>query len=640
MGETASVLEALAAASREIGVDPALVLHGGGNSSIKLSSSAGTTLWMKPSGYDMGEITSDDFVPLDAEAAAALIDYEDLTNDDLLPRLRNLITGPATADPSVETLVHALIPVEAILHSHADVLLALSDTPLTNEELAEIVGDRVAVMDYASSGLDLAQAVLDTWNSSAAGGKAIDAILVRKHGLFAFASNVQAALEAHQDVIYRAEEALKARGVESVKATALASAEHTAEYVPTLRSLLSAQAGRPVIVRSVAVDSGKATLFEALNELERGPATPDHVNWLGLRPFGGSTAEGHLQSHESFIESTETESDLPDVLSFPRVVRDEAAGFLATVGDDAAGAKQTAEILASNIFIADASQQLGGYEPAALGQSRWLAGWSAQQAKLGLRDAKPMTGQSVLVTGAASGIGKACVDVFLEAGASVVGWDLSETILEVSDAPNYTGVVVNVTHESAMETEIQRIIALHGGLDVVVVAAGIFPEAQLIGDLNIETWRRVLDVNVTSVARLFSLIQPLLAASPCDPQTIVIGSKNVAAPGPGAAAYSASKSALTQLSRVAAMEWAPLGIRVNVVHPNAVFDTALWTPELLEARAAHYGMTVAAYKTNNLLGREVTSRGVAELVMSLCGPGYQATTGAQIPIDGGNERTL
>ena len=121
---------------------------------------------------------------------------------------------------------------------------------------------------------------------------------------------------------------------------------------------------------------------------------------------------------------------------------------------------------------------------------------------------------------------------------------------------------------------------------------------------------------------------------------MIVGSKNVPAPGPGAAAYSASKAAVTQLARIAALEWGDDRIRVNVVHPNAVFDTGLWTPEVLQSRADHYGMTVQQYKTHNVLHVEVTSHDVGELVAELCGPLFAKTTGAQLPIDGGNDRVI
>ena len=150
----------------------------------------------------------------------------------------------------------------------------------------------------------------------------------------------------------------------------------------------------------------------------------------------------------------------------------------------------------------------------------------------------------------------------------------------------------------------------------------------------------MLSVNLDANLTLLREAHPLLARSPRGGRVVVIGSKNVAAPGPGAAAYSASKAALTQLARVAALEWAGTGIRVNLLHPDAVFDTGIWTPEVLAARAASYGMTVEQYKTKNLLHVEVQSRDVGELAAELCGPLFAKTTGAQIPVDGGNDRVV
>jgi NAD(P)-dependent dehydrogenase (short-subunit alcohol dehydrogenase family) len=133
---------------------------------------------------------------------------------------------------------------------------------------------------------------------------------------------------------------------------------------------------------------------------------------------------------------------------------------------------------------------------------------------------------------------------------------------------------------------------------------------------------------------------PLLKLAPRGGRVVVIGSKNVPAPGPGAAAYSASKAALNQLARVAALEWGADGIRVNSLHPNAVFDTGIWTGEVLASRAAHYGMSVSDYKKNNVLRTEVTSADVAELAAEMCGPLFAKTTGAQLPVDGGNDRVI
>jgi NAD(P)-dependent dehydrogenase (short-subunit alcohol dehydrogenase family) len=249
-------------------------------------------------------------------------------------------------------------------------------------------------------------------------------------------------------------------------------------------------------------------------------------------------------------------------------------------------------------------------------------------------------GEVALVTGAASGIGKACVEALLAAGAAVVALDLNPAIPEQYLWPDVLGLRCDVGDEGALAAALDAAVAAFGGLDMLILNAGIFPASRRIEALALEEWDRVMRVNLDANLALLRLAHPLLKLAPRGGRVAIIGSKNVPAPGPGAAAYSASKAALTQLARVAALEWGADGIRVNVVHPNAVFDTGIWTDEVLQARAAQYGLSVEEYKTNNVLRVAVRSSDVAELAVQLCGPLFSRTTGAQIPVDGGNERVI
>jgi NAD(P)-dependent dehydrogenase (short-subunit alcohol dehydrogenase family) len=176
-------------------------------------------------------------------------------------------------------------------------------------------------------------------------------------------------------------------------------------------------------------------------------------------------------------------------------------------------------------------------------------------------------------------------------------------------------------------------------LDILVSNVGMFPASQPIESIETAAWDRTLDVNLTSHQRMLKAAIPFLRQG-VDPSIVFVGSKNVPAPGPGQAAYSVSKAGLTQLARVAALELGAEGIRVNVVHPNAVFDTGFWTDDVLSARAAAYDMTVDEYKRSNVLGAEVTSKQVAAVVLALASPAFSRTTGAQIPVDGGNDRVI
>ncbi len=249
-------------------------------------------------------------------------------------------------------------------------------------------------------------------------------------------------------------------------------------------------------------------------------------------------------------------------------------------------------------------------------------------------------GQVALITGAASGIGKACVESFLARGATVVGLDINPRIVDTFNRREYLGLVCDVSDENSIIQSIQRIAHEYNRLDMLVLNAGMFPPGRRIEELALAEWQQVMRVNLDANLVFLRACYPLLKAAPNGGRVVVNGSRNVPAPGPGAAAYSASKAAVTQLARVAALEWGKDGIRVNVLHPDAVFDTAIWSGGVLEARAKHYGMTVEQYKKKNVLQTEITSRDVAEMVAEMCGPVFGKTTGAQITIDGGNERVI
>jgi NAD(P)-dependent dehydrogenase (short-subunit alcohol dehydrogenase family) len=249
-------------------------------------------------------------------------------------------------------------------------------------------------------------------------------------------------------------------------------------------------------------------------------------------------------------------------------------------------------------------------------------------------------GEVVLVTGAASGIGRACVDSFLDRGAAVIGLDVDRAIIGLHERPDYRGYPCDITDPLQVRSALELGVRAYGGLDMLVLNAGVFPGGKRIEGLDDSEWRRVMAVNLDANLALLRETHPMLKRSPRQGRVVVVGSKNVAAPGPGAAAYSCSKAALNQLMRVAALEWADEKIRVNALHPDAVFDTGIWTDEVLQARAAHYGMSVEQYRRKNMLQTEVTSHDVAELAAELCGPLFAKTTAAQLPVDGGNERVI
>jgi NAD(P)-dependent dehydrogenase (short-subunit alcohol dehydrogenase family) len=324
----------------------------------------------------------------------------------------------------------------------------------------------------------------------------------------------------------------------------------------------------------------------------------------------------------------------------PRIVLDPELGMLAA-GRTAADAAIAAEIYAHTMDVVERADRLGGYRVLSAAELFEFEYWDLEQAKLRRAgEPPPLAGEVALVTGAASGIGKACVEALLARGAAVAALDVDPRIDDLFPRPAALGLRCDVTAEEQVSGAVAAAVGAFGGLDVLILNAGVFPAGRDIAALELEEWRRVMAVNLDANLVLMRQCHPLLRLAPRGGRVAVIGSKNVPAPGPGVAAYSASKAALQQLARVAALEWGRDGIRVNIIHPNAVFDTALWTEERIAARAAAYHLDVEAYRRSNVLGIEVRSRDVAEAAVELCGPRFSRTTGAQVPVDGGNDRVI
>jgi len=325
----------------------------------------------------------------------------------------------------------------------------------------------------------------------------------------------------------------------------------------------------------------------------------------------------------------------------PRVILDREFGMCCT-GRSAKAAGIVHDLYSHTIDVIRRAEALGGYRALSERELFEFEYWELEQAKLRSPGARPVFGGEVaLVTGAASGIGASCVKSLLRRGAAVIGLDIDPSVAGlVGPRPDYVGLQCDVRCESSILSALEVGIRTFGGLDMLVLNAGIFPAGTPIEQLSSAEWSAVFKVNLDANLMLLREGCPLLNLAPKGGRVVVIGSKNVMAPGRGAAAYSASKAALTQLARIAALEWGGAGIRVNMLHPNSVFDTGIWTEDVLRKRAESYGMSVDAYKRNNVLETEIRSADVGELAAELCGPTFAKTTGAQIPIDGGNERVI
>jgi len=648
-----SPLGACCYGSRLLGSDPQLVLHGGGNTSVKMQRSDITgslidALLVKGSGWDLGSIQPAGFAPLRMTRLNELLQLEAMTDQEMARELAAAKLDPDAPQPSVEALLHAFLPFAAVQHSHADCIVGITNTANGEANVREIFGTDVVVIPYVMPGFDLARLVRDLWPQQAHSGTT--GMVLLNHGLFTFGEDTQEAYERHLALIAKAQDWVDAHPEVAASGDPIGPAVDCcgpvlSREIAELRREISEYAGRPMILSRHTDDV--VTSFVGRSDLAdlatRGPLTPDHVIRTKRVPMIGTDVAGYAAAYANYFKSNASGSDggLTMLDPAPRVILDPALGML-TVGASARAADVAADIYHHTIEVVVTSEdRLGGYVALPEADIFDVEYWDLEQAKLRREGSPPeLAGQVAVVTGAASGIGRACADALLARGAAVIGIDLADSVTTAFKTPAYFGIQCDVSDPVAQAAAVHLGVERFGGLDIAVVAAGILVPSQRLVDLDTESWRKTMAVNVDSVASLFAVIGPLLALSATYGRVVMIGSKNVPAPGRGAAAYSASKAALTQLAKVAALEWADAGVRVNSVHPDAVFDTGLWSEDVLAERAANYGLTVEEYKARNLLSTEIKSATVAELVASMCGPAFVATTGSQIPIDGGNERVI
>jgi rhamnose utilization protein RhaD (predicted bifunctional aldolase and dehydrogenase)/NAD(P)-dependent dehydrogenase (short-subunit alcohol dehydrogenase family) len=635
--------------SRLLGREPSLVLHGGGNTSVKLRArdffgDELDVLYVKGSGWDLASIEPAGFSPVKLDVLLRMAELPRLSDSDMVREQRAALLDPNAPNPSIEAILHAVIPHRFVDHTHADAVVALSNTPDGERRIRDLYGDRVLAVPYVMPGFLLARKVfelgreIESWDH-------LEGMVLLHHGVFTFHDDAREAYERMIRLVSEAERALEKSGAVHSIARSDDHAALDARKLAEIRREVSRSAGRAMIARVDASPEarGFASRADVSSMATRGPVTPDHAIRIKRVPavIGADPAAdvARYASDYAAYFARHDDGSLRCLDPAPRWAVWKDTGVI-SFGTSARAADEISDIARHSARCFQWGEALGGWTP--LGEADLFAMeyWELEQRKLRKGGpSKALEGKIALVTGAASGIGAAIASELRAQGAAVCALDVKESVLESFRGADVLPIVCDVTDAGAIDAAVERCARTFGGLDALISNAGNFPPSERIDAIDDARWSSTFDLNASSHMRAMRAAIPFLERA-IDPAIVVIASRNVPAPGPGAAAYSASKAALTQLARVAALELAPKGVRVNMLHPDKVFDTELWSDEKIALRARNYGLSIEQYRRSNLLGVEVRSADVAALACAMVGPLFRTTTGAQVPVDGGSDRVV
>ena len=651
--------------ARLLGANPKLVLHGGGNTSVKLSmpdvlGNPVRVLCVKGSGWDLARIEPAGHPAVRMDQLHQLRQLDHLSDEDMVNALRTNLLDSSAPTPSVEALLHAYVNRTYIDHTHAVAALVIADQPDSEALCREIYGDELIWIPYVMPGFGLAQVVARAHEAQ----PQAQGLLLAKHGLFSFGDTAKQSYERMIDFVTRAEGFIEARKASRIAAAAahhnLAAAPvaSMADVAPYLRAALAdiAPPNSPSHwLLDWRADPQSIDFANALGQTEvaqRGVATPDHVIRMKNRPLvlqaplAGQLEDwvhdtqarlatyvaqyhAYFEHNNNRVGGSKTELDpLPRAIVIPQL-------GLVAVGKTAAEAAVNADVMVSWREVVSDAHACGCYEPVSPADAFDLEYWSLEQAKLGKTAAKPLQGRVVLVTGAGSGIGAATVRAFAAQGAEVA-------LLDVDDAAAHAvarrigrlalPVHCDVTDADSVRLAFEAVTQRFGGVDIVVSNAGVALGGGML-NLPVDQLRQSFEVNFFGHQLVAQAAVNIMKKQRLGGVVLFNVSKQAVNPGPDFGAYGTSKAALLALVRQYALEHGKDGIRVNAVNADRI-RTGLLNDQTIATRAKARGLSEAQYMGGNLLGQEVTAQDVADAFV--VSAQLKKTTGNVITVDGGN----
>ncbi len=639
--------------SNRIGDDPSLVVYGGGNTSAKgsITDHLGReqqVMWVKGSGADMRGSVLSDYPGLRLQELIALRDRGEMSDEEMTDLVTRALLDPSSRRPSIETLLHAFLPFTHIDHVHADAICALTNHADGKQVTLEALGEGFAYVDWMRPGFELSAIVGDLAH--------YEGVVLAHHGLITWGATSGECYQRTMDVVAQARDFVAAHAIADGPPPRHDDIpdDELRTLLLHLRGAVSATGHRILRVDDRLRDVADHPKVEQI--VAGGVSSADHM--LRIKPRSlvvpdlgqvESAVSGYRRDYLEYVERNRTL--LPEGYGphdpMPRVMLVPGLGAV-TTGTSIKDAAVAADIAVHTHDVArTVVEAFGTPEPLSDSETFRFDYWPMELYKLTLKPAPAeFAGRIVIVTGAASGIGRGIALELGKRGCSLVLADLDAAGLDevgaslvAAGATEPVVVAGDQSDSSVTATTVHRAVRHFGGLDGVVLNAGIGVPGTLV-ELTDEQWQSALQVNLTSAFSLTREAMRAMQVQGLGGSLVFVASKNAFGPGAGFGAYSVSKAGMIQLMRIAAIEGGKHQIRSNAVNPDAVFDNSkLWEGGLREERAAAHGIAPEEledfYASRNLLGRHVTTVDVAESVAFLLSDRSSRTTGSVLTVDGG-----
>jgi rhamnose utilization protein RhaD (predicted bifunctional aldolase and dehydrogenase)/NAD(P)-dependent dehydrogenase (short-subunit alcohol dehydrogenase family) len=645
--------------SRLLGQNPSLVLHGGGNISVKtraedLSGDETDVLCVKGSGWDMGDIEPEGLPAVRMAPLLKLRGRATLSDEDMVRHQRAYLLDPGAPNPSVETLLHAFLPHKFVDHTHSTAVLSIADQPNSAELCAEIYGRRMGQVPYIMPGFALAKKAAEVFEQD----PSVEGLILLKHGIFTFGETAREAYERMIEMVTLAETRLqrdrKSVFVPAVLPTSLAP---LAAVAPILRGACALRDGdgwRRMVMdfRTSPAILNYVNGAEVGHYATRGVVTPDHTirtkNYPlivdaadegGLEDFrtaARQAAERFMADYRAYFARNNDGQAAPKkpLDPLPRVILAPGLGLFG-LGRSKKDAAIAADIALNTVATITDAEAIGRFEALPEADLFDMEYWSLEQAKLGAAKEKPLAGQVAVVTGGAGAIGAATARLLKDNGAELAVLDLDgEAAARTAKALGGAtlGLPCNVTDGASVQAAFDRIAEIFGGVDILVSNAGAAWQGK-IGAVDEAVLRQSFELNFFAHQRVAQAAVRIMMAQGTGGCLLFNVSKQAINPGPDFGPYGLPKAATLFLARQYAVDYGAQGIRANAVNADRIRSGVL-TPEMIAQRATARGLSEKDYMGGNLLGQEVTAEDVAQAFL------HQAlalkTTAGVTTVDGGN----